>query len=163
MKFYLQSGLVLVAGILGAAAATAHADHEAVPTQQKTDCREAILRRFLSVSHSPLATYASSLIAEADSHHLDWRLLPSLAIVESGGGLHNRKNNAFGWDNGASKFATATEAIHHVAEALETARPYRGKNLKGKLLAYNRAPGYARLVADVMWSISPVSDLESAN
>jgi hypothetical protein len=93
---------------------------------------------------------------EADAHHLDWRLLPSLAFIESGGGQRNRLNNIFGWDNGASRFVSAREAIHHVAEALAEARAYKGKDLTGKLDAYNPTPGYRRLVTAVMERISPL-------
>ena len=108
-----------------------------------------------------MAKYAATFIEEADSHHLDWRLLPSLAIVESGGGQRDRRNNIFGWANGASRFSSAAEAIHHVAEALAEARPYRGKDLKGKLAAYNPTPGYLRVVTGVMRRISPVAVAES--
>ena len=101
MKHYLQSGLVLVAGFLGAAAATSYADHDPA-ANRKSDVRESILRKFLKEASSPVESYAATFIAEADSHHLDWRLLPSLAIVESGGGQRDRRNNIFGWANGAS-------------------------------------------------------------
>jgi hypothetical protein len=105
---YLQSGLMLVAGVLGAAAATGHADNNPA-TDRKTDVRESVLRKFLQDASAPVAKYAATFIAEADSHHLDWRLLPSLAIVESGGGKRDRRNNIFGWANGASRFSSATE------------------------------------------------------
>jgi hypothetical protein len=157
---YLQSGLMLVAGVLGAAAATGHADNNPA-TDRKTDVRESVLRKFLQDASAPVAKYAATFIAEADSHHLDWRLLPSLAIVESGGGKRDRRNNIFGWANGASRFSSATEAIHHVAEALADARPYRGKDLKGKLAAYNPSPNYLRVVTGVMRRISPVAVAES--
>jgi hypothetical protein len=153
---YLQSGLVLLAGFLGASAATSHADHD-VTKARKTDVREAILRRFLKETHSPIESYAETFIQEADSHKLDWRLLPSLAFVESGAGQRNKRNNFFGWNNGEDRFATATEAIHHVAEALAEARPYKGKDLVGKLAAYNRTPGYRKLVTGVMTQICPVA------
>jgi hypothetical protein len=153
---YLQSGLVLMAGVLGAATATGYADNDAAKLHPKSDVRGTILRRFLSESRSPVVSYAETFIQEADAHRLDWRLLPSLAIIESGGGKRNRKNNIFGWDNGLSRFSTATEAIHHVAEALAEARPYKGKSLSGKLAAYNPAPGYRRVVMAVMEQISPL-------
>jgi hypothetical protein len=153
MKHYIQSGIVLVAGFLGAATATGYADNLA--TTRKPDLRETVLRRFLKQSASPIESYAATFIVEADSHQLDWRLLPSLAILESGGGQRNRLNNFFGWANGASRFASATEAIHHVAVALSEARPYRGKDLSGKLAAYNPTPGYQSRVAAVMRRISP--------
>ncbi len=153
---YLKTGLVLMAGVLGAAAATTYADHDATTTTRKPDVREAILRRFLKESRSPVESYAEIFIQEADAHKLDWRLLPSLAIIESGGGQRNRKNNIFGWDNGMSRFSTATEAIHHVAEALAEARPYKGKDLRGKLAAYNSTPGYRNAVTAVMERICPL-------
>src|ERR1700744_3853592 len=111
---YLQSGLVLIAGFLGAAAATSHADQD-VTVNRKTDIREAILRRFLKENHSPVEGYAETFIQEAASTELDWRLLPSLPFVESGAGQKNKRNNFFGWNNGEDRFSTATEAIHHVA------------------------------------------------
>src|SRR6185312_16727893 len=100
---YLKSGLVVIAGFLGAAAASSHADQDAAGLEttiqtsvhRKFDVREAILRRFLKDNHSPAEKYAGVFIEEADSHRLDWRLLPSLAFVESGAGQHNRKNNLF--------------------------------------------------------------------
>jgi hypothetical protein len=156
MKF-LQSGLVLVAGFLGAAAATGHSDIELVTKVQhrKQDVRVGLLRRFLNAKHAPAARYAETFVLEADSHGLDWRLLPSLAFVESGGGKHCRRNNLFGWDNGDSKFPSVIAAIHHVAQALAEARPYRGKSTRGKLEAYNESPDYGPLVTGVMRRISP--------
>jgi hypothetical protein len=160
MKHYIQSGIVIVAGFLGAAAATGYADHDPA-TDRKPDVRESVLRKFLQEASSPVESYAATFIAEADSHHLDWRLLPSLAIVESGAGQRERRNNIFGWANGASRFSSVTEAIHHVAEALAESRPYRGKDLRGKLAAYNPTPGYLRVVTGVMRRISPVAVAES--
>jgi hypothetical protein len=155
MKQYLQSGVVIFAGILGVAAGSASADREPAPTERKSDLREAILRRFLRESRLPIETYAETFIQEADAHQLDWRLLPSLAIVESGGGIKSRANNLFGWNNGDHRFSSVAEAIHHVAEALAGARPYKGKDLFGKLAAYNRTPGYRALVMAVMRQIAP--------
>src|SRR6185437_1213467 len=101
---YLQSGLVLIAGVLGAATATSHTDHN-VDAVRKTDVRETILRRFLQANHSPVESYTRNFIQEADSHKLDWRLLPSLAFVESGAGQTSKRNNIFGWNNGGYGFS----------------------------------------------------------
>jgi len=160
MKF-LHSGLVLMAGVLGAVSATGYTDVDVTKVHRKADIRETILRRFLSANHSPVESYAGNFILEADAHHLDWRLLPSLAWIESGAGQRNRKNNIFGWANGASRFSTASEAIHHVAIALAEARPYKGKDLFGKLAAYNSAPGYRGLVTAVMTQISRLPEPKS--
>ena len=145
-----------MAGVLGAASATGHADHDLNRNHRKSDIREAIIRRFFKETRSPVEVYADAFVQEADAHRLDWRLLPSLAFVESGGGQRNLRNNFFGWDNGAVRFSTAAEAIHHVAEALAEAPPYKGKDLMGKLAAYNPNPGYWRLVTGVMERISPI-------
>jgi len=145
-----------MASVLGAATATGHADHDPAP-HRKSHIREAILSRFFRESHCPVESYAAAFIMEADAHHLDWRLLPSLAFIESGGGQKNHRNNIFGWDNGSRRFSSATEAIHHVARALAESRPYRGKDLAGILAAYNPSPGYRRVVTAVMERISPVA------
>jgi hypothetical protein len=154
MKLF-QSGLVIVAGFLGAAAATGHADHNITKTHPKPDVRVGLLRHFLKEKQAPAARYAENFILEADTHGLDWRLLPSLAFVESGGGKHCRRNNLFGWDNGTSKFPSPVAAIHHVARALAEARPYKGKSTQEKLEAYNESPDYKVLVTRVMRRISP--------
>src|SRR5207249_4948617 len=117
-------------------------DQDVTKMRKKFDLREAILRRFLQHRHCPAEQYAGVFVAEADAHGLDWRLLPSLSIVESGGGVHARGNNLFGWANGKTSFDSISEAIHHVAEALSLGRAYRGKDLDGKLATYNRRPDY---------------------
>ena len=160
MNRYLQSGIVLFAGILGGFAA--HADRQPVPIYRKTDVREAILRRFLNQMHSPAEPYSENFIREADAYQLDWRLLPSLAVVESGAGQKCRGNNLFGWANGDRHFSTIADGIHHVAEALAGARAYKGKDLRGKLAAYNRTPGYRNLVTTVMKKIYPDGQPETA-
>jgi hypothetical protein len=154
MKLF-QSGLVLMAGFLGAAAATTHADFDITRAHPAKDARIGLLRRFLDAKEAPAARYAETFILEADTHGLDWRLLPSLAFVESGGGKHCRLNNLFGWDNGSSRFSSVTAAIHQVAQSLAEGRSYRGKSTQGKLEAYNESPDYKSLVTGVMQRISP--------
>ena len=80
MKRYLKSGVVLVAGFLGAAAATGYTDHDPA-TDRKPDVRESVLRKFLQEASAPVAKYAATFIEEADAHNLDsggycpaWRL-----------------------------------------------------------------------------------------
>jgi len=158
MKSYLQTGLVVMAGVFGAATATADIDHDTIPIHRNLHARASLLQRFFQANDAPAESAAEAFVLEADEHHLDWRLLPSLAFVESGGGKRNRRNNMFGWNNGESRFATAREAIHHVAQALSEAHAYKGKDLKGKLAVYNRTPGYRKMVTDVMLQISAVLD-----
>jgi hypothetical protein len=94
--------------------------------------------------------YAADLVAAADQNHLDWRLLPSLALVESSGGKVFVNNNVFGWDSCRQKFPSIQAGIHAVAERLANSPYYRGKSLEGKLRAYNQNPHYVATVKKVM-------------
>jgi hypothetical protein len=161
MKRFFSSGIVIVAGVLGIASATMHADQDVTKMRKKFDLREAILRRFFRDNHCPAENFAGVFVEEADAHGLDWRLLPSLSIIESGGGKHAPGNNLFGWANGKMSFDSFTAAIHHVATFLEIGRPYRGKDLDGKLITYNRRPDYKALVTDVMRQIAPSVQVEA--
>ncbi|MES1262096.1 MAG: hypothetical protein ABUS49_10195 [Acidobacteriota bacterium] len=150
---------MLFAGVLGIAAATTHADQDVTKNRKKFDLREAILRNFFKENHCPIAPYSGVFVSEADAHGLDWRLLPSLSIVESGGGKHARGFNLFGWANGKTTFDSISDAVHHVAATLSLGRAYRGKDLAGKLLTYNHRPEYSFAVTDMMKKIYPTSQV----
>ena len=162
MKRFFPSGLIF-AGVLGIAAGSVQTDQDVTKNRKKFDLREAILRKFLKEQHCPDQEYAELFISEADIHGLDWRLLPSLALVESGGGRKARGNNLFGWANGKSTFTSIGEAIHHVAQVLAHGRAYQGKDLNAKLLTYNHLPDYRVMVQDIMRQIAPQPELEAAD
>src|SRR4051812_1039887 len=122
MKRFLQFGLVIAAGVLGIAAASASADQDVTVNRKKFDLREAVLRRFFKDNKCPAERFAGIFVAEADAHGLDWRLLPSLAFVETGAGKQARGNNLFGWANGKTRFTSISDAIHEVAAGLAEAR-----------------------------------------
>ena len=155
MKRFLPPGLMIFAGILGLAPHASLADQNVTKVPKKADLRHAILRKFLKANHSPDQEYTELLIAEADTYGLDWRLLPSLSLVETGGGRTAKGNNLFGWANGKMSFNTIGEAIHTVAQALSGGKAYRGKNIDSLLLTYNQSPDYRVMVLDIMRQISP--------
>ena len=156
MKRFLPPGLMIFAGILGLAPHAGLAEQDIPRTPKKADLRQAILRKFLKLNHCPDQEYAELLISEADAYGLDWRLLPSLALVETGGGRTAKGNNLFGWANGKTAFATIGDAIHQVASALSGGSAYRGKSLDALLLTYNsERPDYRVMVLDIMRQISP--------
>ena len=155
MKRFLQSGVVIFAGVLGIATASVQPEPDVTKDRRKFDLREAILRKFLKANHCPDEAFTGAFIAEADAHGLDWRLLPSISLVESGGGRTAKGNNLFGWANGKMAFNSVGEAIHLVASALAHGRAYAGKDLKGKLAAYNEGTDYQAMVLDIMRQISP--------
>jgi hypothetical protein len=154
-KFCFRS-LCVFAGLAVIPAAVTQADNQ-IPQVRKNpsdDPRLNVLRKFFLSLNCPLAPVAELFVAEADSHNLDWRLLPSLAIIESGGGKVSRGNNIFGWNNGHAAFPTLGAAIHQVAKTLSDGSAYRNKNLVALLKTYNPYSGYAEKVQAMMSQIS---------
>jgi len=121
------------------------------------DRRAARLSRFLAKLHCPVANLANEFVAVADKNHLDWRLLPSISIIESGGGKAFRNNNIFGWGNGDLKFDSIKAGLQEVASKLSRGARYRNRDTVGKLHVYNPDQEYAAQVIDVMNRISPES------
>ncbi|MBI2685291.1 MAG: glucosaminidase domain-containing protein [Acidobacteria bacterium] len=132
----------------------------AEPTLEKIytkDSRFQRIKAFFKRRSCPMERYAADLVTAADLHKLDWRLLPSLALVESSGGKTYANNNVFGWDSCKQKFPTIQAGIHAVAERLANSPYYKGKTLDGKLKAYNQNPHYAAVVKRVMSQLATES------
>ncbi len=168
MKRFLPKGFMVFAGVLGIATASINSDADVIrfdltKNRKKLDLREGILRKFLKEKQCPDQEFTEMFIAEADAHGLDWRLLPSLAFVETGGGKAMRSNNLFGWANGKQAFTSIGDAIHTVASALAHGKSYRGKDLGGKLAAYNQGTDYPAMVMEIMRQISPRPQVRTAD
>jgi len=155
MRRFFPPGVIAFAGVLGIAAGSVQVEQNIPKAGQKTDLRGAILRKFMKEKDCPVQDFAEVFVSEADHHGLDWRLLPSLAFIESGAGRNSKGNNIFGWNNGRRSYASLNQAIHEVASALSGARAYKGKSLTDKLASYNQSLDYARLVLQVMRQIYP--------
>jgi len=156
-KFCFRS-LCVFAGLAVIPAAVTKADNQ-IPQVRKNpsdDPRLSALRKFFVSFNCPLAQVAEIFVAEADSHNLDWRLLPSLAMIESGGGKVSKGNNIFGWNNGHASFPTLGAAIHQVAKTLSNGAAYKNKSLMALLQTYNPVSGYAEKVHTIMRQIAPV-------
>ena len=126
-------------------------------TVAKVDPRTVRLGRFLAKLHCPVANLAKDFISAADKNKLDWRLLPSISIIESGGGKAARNNNIFGWGNGNLKFSSVKAGLQEVAFKLGRSPLYRNRDSAGKLKVYNPDEEYAMRVIDVMNRISPAA------
>ena len=124
------------------------------------DPRTVRLRNFFSHLHCPVVNLAEDFVHAADDNHLDWRLLPSISVVESGGGKAYRNNNIFGWNQGLQLFPTIRAGINTVAFKLGKSPLYRDRDSVGKLRIYNPDESYAGLVLSVMNRISPVAQLK---
>lgn len=89
------------------------------------DARVAILEEFLKKYDSPLVSDAKLLVDTAEKHHLDFRLLPAVAMQESNlcQKIPNESYNCWGYGIYGDKvlrFSSYEEAIEKVAEGLST-------------------------------------------
>src|SRR5450432_2506518 len=158
MKKLLSHGLVVLAGMAGVPAGAASPDvqlTEKKQVQPEEDPRVQSLRRFFQKRQSPAQTLSKVFIEEADKNNLDWRLLPGLALIESGGGNHCKRHNLFGWRNGKASFESFADSVKQVAFHLSNSHYYKHKSLDGMLFAYNRKVGYRERVKNAMYEISP--------
>ena len=87
------------------------------------DNRTQVLEGFLNQYDSPLAPYASDFIKNADKYNLDWRLVASIAGLESTFGKHipYESYNGWGWgiygDN-IIRFNSWSEGIETISKGL---------------------------------------------
>jgi hypothetical protein len=149
MTKVFSRGMILAAGLL-ATSGTAVPDLRLAHLRTPQDPRLVRVRNYFAAREFPAHVLAEDFIHAADQNELDWRLLPSLAIVESGGGREARSNNMFGWANGERGFASPREGIYLVASRLRHSDLYRDKDLDRLLWTYNPVEGYADRVKAVM-------------
>ncbi len=123
--------------------------------EARIDPRVARLNEYFGSRNLPASEYAEDFIKAADQNALDWRLLPSITMVESTGGKYYKNNNVLGWANGDRRFPTVRSGIYLVAHRLKNSRHYRGKDIQRKLAAYNSNPEYRTKVLRVMRQIGP--------
>ena len=149
--------ILLVAGLLVAPCAMSSRQYQPNPTVDTSDPRLSRLKLFFAERGCPLSEAAVDFLIAADQNHLDWRLLPSISMIESSGGKDFRNNNVFGWDSNRGNFPSVRAGIHFVASKLAKSKLYRGKNLDSKLQTYNPLPDYVARVKAVMRSLGPES------
>lgn len=125
------------------------------PEPARVDPRLTLLRTFFLQRDAPIVHLAEDFLRAADQHGLDWRLLPSIAMVESSGAKHYRNNNIFGWNNGRVRFRSIHSSIYEMALSMSSMRCYRGKSLDGVLWTYNPIPGYNTRIKNEMRAIDP--------
>lgn len=126
------------------------------------DPRATRLRTFFSKLHCPVIDMAEDFIRAADENHLDWRLLPSISVIESSGGKVYINNNIFGWGiGGPLPFPSIRAGLNLVAYKLGNSSLYKNRDVLGKLRLYNPDGRYPYRVISVMKRISPVVDLAS--
>ena len=109
-----------------------------VKTSSSTDIRVRALKNVFEKYNSPLVDEASSYVALADKNGVDWKLLPSIAGLESSFGkrLMPNSHNAYGWGGGYIYFDSWEHGIDTITKALSQKYYARG--------------------ADTVWSIGPI-------
>ena len=135
----LFSGIAMALAI----ATPIHLGAQVPKTQPPNPCpldnRCDALVKFFKRYSSPLEKYAGDFLLAADKHHLDWRLLPSISMVESSGGKYYSYGNVFGWNSGRARFRSISSGIHYVAAQFANSSIYKGKDTSEILRTYNPA------------------------
>lgn len=127
--------------------------HEEI-TAQRLDKRVEILQAYLAKYNSPLQHQAKNFVEAADAHGLDWRLVASIAGVEStfgkfmpGGTGPYTSYNAWGWGvygTQAIYFKSWREGIFTVSEGLRKNYANRGLTTPAAInRAYSTSPAWA--------------------
>lgn len=82
------------------------------------DMRPYIVNNFLKKTE--LAPYANFMVETADKYDIDFRLIPAIAMKESGGGnaAPDGSFNAWGFENGKTQFTSWESAIDRVGKTL---------------------------------------------
>lgn len=91
-----------------------------------TDMRPYYVENFLK--NTRLAPYSYYIVEASDKYELDYRLIPAIAMKESGGGnaIPEYTHNAWGWENGRTVFPSWEVAIDTVGKTLKTRYVDRG-------------------------------------
>jgi len=113
------------------------------------------IRRYLERRNSPLAQYAEEFVKASHEYGIDYRIVASISIIESGGGKKNfRPYNAWGW--GKRGFESWTEGIWAVSKGI--GKYYSLGATTPKLISVSYCPpnaeNWARNVQGVMYDIA---------
>jgi hypothetical protein len=147
--------ILLVAGLMVLPSSVSFRQQNATAIVNASDPRLRRLEEFFAKRECPLRAAAADFLIAADQNALDWRLLPSISIIESSGGKDYRNNNVFGWDSCRESFSSVRAGIHFVAAQLAQSKRYRDKTLEKKLQTYNPNPDYPHKVKAVMRALAP--------
>jgi len=149
-KLSQHYGRITRAVVLGVTACAAVAGDSTLPPR---DPRTVRLEAFFRTYDCPTPLHVEAYLRAADSHALDYRLLPAISLVESTCGTFEKKNNRWGWDSVQSGFPSVPAGIEYISEQLADHPNYKGKSLKEKLYTYNPYPQYVRQVERLMRQI----------
>lgn len=113
------------------------------------DGRSKVVEAFFAGYKSKLAIYSETFIQVADKYHLDYRLLPAIAMQESNGGRKTPKDsyNPFGFGIYGStlvKFSSWEEGIETVGKAIRENYLNQGLHTPEQIMAKYTPPSLAK-------------------
>ena len=113
------------------------------------DGRNLVVENFFRSYNSVLASYADLFVIVADFYHLDYRLLPAIAMQESNGAKRTPKgsNNPFGYGIYGSKlltFSSWEEAIETVGKNLREDYLNQGLHTPAQIMTKYTPPSIAK-------------------
>ena len=133
LMFFLYSSQPRYTGSLSATSVGTTVAYAALPTAQnimdasigEKDGRVERLQDFFANYNSPLEPYAQNIVSEADTYNLDFRLLPAIAMQESGLCRRMPKDSYNCWGFGiyggkVTRFNDFPDAIRTVTKTLAT-------------------------------------------
>jgi hypothetical protein len=127
------------------------------------DARAKIIEQFLAARNSPLAEVSEAFVKSADNYNLDYRLLPAIAMQESGGGkiLPYESYNPFGfgiYGDKVTRFSSWEEGIEKVAKSLKENYIDKGLVTPEQIMAKYTPPSLAK---GGPWAIGVSAFMES--
>jgi hypothetical protein len=93
-----------------------------------SDKRVKALQSVFTRYNSPLLPYASTYVEKADKYGIDWKLLPSIAGLESSFGKRQMpgSHNSYGWGGGHIYFDSYEHGIDTINKAFKERYAARG-------------------------------------
>lgn len=120
------------------------------------------LRSFFKSFDGPLEQYAETFVQVADEYGLDYRLLPSIACLESSCGKFYipDSNNPFGWGiygNKVTKFKTMEDCIDTVGKGLAENYINRGYDTVEKIAPIYNPPNPIKWAGNVNYFYNKIN------
>lgn len=107
---------------------------------QITDPRPYIVENFLK--GTPLEAHSAYIVEVSDTYGIDYRLIPAIAMKESGGGtaVDPASHNAWGFENGRTYFSSWEYAIDRVGKTLKNGYVSKGLTTPEQIMAKYAPP-----------------------
>jgi hypothetical protein len=119
---------------------------------QIVDFRPFRVAKFLK--GTPLEPYSDLIVLISDKYEIDYRLIPAIAMKETGAGRVAPEDsfNAWGFENGRTRFQSWEQAIESVAKTLKTRYIAKGMDTPDKMMPVYAPPametggGWAKVI-----------------